>query len=1490
MEDFDLFVDEELDTGSPFDELELAASLPSDIVNHDANLYALTKFDGSAKSFVETQTAAQEKINFDQSSSVFRSIAAAERRDAELRAVGRMGTSFYGLPQESLSNLSGYTRKLLDQKIEDRQRYALEEEAAERLEALRQIDPDRADLVEGNEEATDVALDILAKKLLVQRVVAEREGDVESRNILEYVVDTALGVVPLRASAIRDENVDLPGVGKEFFDKLFAGRRLGSESDALWKLPMDEFSEYLPTVVDKIKNNTGFFGYRNKAGELNVTRELLDVTPSEFETNFWSALDVAGLIPVGKVTSLVKLAGAKGGRTAAKNGLTAIIEGGAASSDDLASVALPKALTPTGSTLSVGVGLSSARDIELAEQALGQLTKNRISPERLTPEELSVAVESTKKEILSSLPKNAVVDFASTPRKITLADKTSVDTLDFTIGKRNGGGWRNQRDASNAAKRYGIGPEGVFRDPGSGQYFIRSTRGVQETGFFSTDISSEGATNVISRNLMGTRQLLDDLTFSQGVEAQTSAQYITRALGDEMKSVMGRLSGDEAKKISDVQKLGMQQQKYFTRTELTDIYLDKYKRAPLPRELDAYSMYVLSNDISYLVRNAHAFRTRFASGFENVDIRSSGLTVSGNGRVRSVSSAQTLESVYDVGSGTRYNSKNPLTSDKAKELDAKGFSVIELETPHRLPDGTSVRFALAKRADFTRSPLNPVQLAYRPGGNVFYRSGSWFAKQARRKFDGDVQILTAPKAFRNGTKNEMSTWVAEQNKALAYIKANPSVTAADLAKHMEDAQFPFDAEEFLDDVARGNISVDEVFEAVEDRRLPSEYYKAGSTFAFNEDTVFEDVYGYMYYSKRGDMLRNAYGETAEVLDPFESLGKSLENVVGLSSFGDFKFASIERWVNTYGKYLDDAGDRTPSYRFMNAGVRSDVPEEIQQKVQASRDAIKRILGYRPELDRQLDRITVHTAEFVAGKDPGLREKFVSSATNWLREKNPVAFLRGWAFDSKLGFLNPAQFVLGLSTAISSIALQPKYAGAAIGSWPVLRAYSLAPDKDALVKHLVKSKAHKAAGFDDAEEFATFLKSVESSGWLDVGKGHSLIGREGSYVNFGALRTVENAREFGRFFFNEGEIANHAIGFRLAWGEVRDTAPNLKPGTPQFQRQVLLRASDYTFNMQKTGDAAWQRGVLSIPTQFFGYMARSWDALLGRQFTAEQKTRLVVAHTLLYGAGAAPVVGFISDLVQQKTGNAPDPSDPFGFIDRGVLDSLLFWASGGDLDVKVGERLSIYGSVNNVLKELFGVSEFSTQSVPEFIGGATAGIWGDILLDAGTVLEYQFAESGSGKNALTREALIDLSKNISTVSNGLKALSIMRYGTYMTNSGGTLAADIPSINAYSVMLTGSQLGVSDQISALKAVTSDRKKTVDEAAAVIRNYRTRYLNEPDNRKTIRESIDFFVGSLPYPIARAALRKANETDRSLEESLSERVEKIKLENELGESDNAS
>ena len=1107
-------------------------------------------------------------------------------------------------------------------------------------------------------------------------------------------------------------------------------------------------------------------------------------------------------------------------------------------------------LNPTPPTQGVVSAVSIAGDVtselEKTQFAIEEFTK-LTQLGRMTDAETQAAVDATINKINNIHSQLEVKDV--TPSEVSLSDSTTVHKVEFTLGS-----FETEEQAADYAASIGRRDSNIIRDD-SGIYSIRTEVPVTETGAY-TDLLNPKATGFLARFVLNSRLIGDSLLGNMAQSAGNTRAKLLRTLSRDYAKVFSTLPGYQREATGQVLAAGENLGKWFTRDQREALYERMWKRPPTTAEHEAYETAVKLNDIEYGLRNDEVYKTKFIQGYESVSFDSGiGSLDRGNARVVADWDISTSERAFNLETQVHYSKANPITDTVKADLREQGYVMVTLDQPLELRDGTVVKAVLAKPSKIKIESLRRDQIGYRQGGHRIYE-GKYFAKQARigAQPDGE-KFFKNPNTYIVGkTKAEVDYWVNRMEQArLAFLDGAS-------ASELNDILPPYiRGEEFISNMENKVFEKDQPFRTMYDREDMPEYHQSNGWTDMRdiEESNVESYLrtnGRLYYSGKGETLRDWQGAQAPTFDPFKTINQSLMNVANLSSMSDYKLSAAERWQNTFGTYLSHK-PTSPMDALRNGVMDPKTPEFIRQQAEAQRDVIKRTLGWRTEYDRQKEIYGRRFAEWVGGDDPySIRDKATAAISTWWNNNNPVQALRGAAFDLKLGLFNVAQLPLQIGTLVAATTLNPKYGFQGMVGLVPLRTFLTKSGTDKMLDTFIERGTHTAAGFSDAAEYKLFMNSAKESGFFDIGGTHLLINDYGPNAAAGILSSEGALRQAGRFWFNEGEVWNRAVAWRIAWGEAKDKG--LTVGSKDFQREVAGRAEDYAFGMSEQSAAYWQKGLLSIPTQFWAYNARMLEAMLGKTFTPQQRARLIIGQTLMFGSAGIPMAPYISEQIKKHNGEAPSLDSVYGFMDRGLLDEVIYHATGAD--IQVSARYGTGSFWTDTIKDMFGSSAFGEKSFMDVAGGATWSIGKagfETLID---VAKYAAAESGAEDIPLTENALMRLASNISLVSNLHKAYLVHQYGTLMTNKGTTIASGIPSQSAWAVAL-GMQPGEVDQVSAMMGYLQDNKDAVEEVTKVITNYRARMINEPQNRADIYEEMNAYIRLQKPDIKIQAMKKA-------------------------------
>lgn len=1409
--------------------------------------------------------------------------------------------------------ISQATSQALNYDIEKAKEAALEEAAIDRITELAAAgDQTTAAAYLNLMEHGDVLqqrADFMTKQLILQREIDRAGSELRDTPFYSHITNFLLSAIPFQKSLSETGLVDIDKEDKGFWDWMLAGDRRRTEAAALWNMSPEDFSKtlrerVLPAVDEKSR---WFFGaYQDDSEQLDLLEGFMH-TPRPLYNNIWNAIDNFGLVGPAELATAGKLGrsipnallgmgarrhaagmAARAARDGALNDVKdALLRTGFETKDDIADALAPDLIKPQTGPVKV-TGWALANEMLERADSIAEGLNRLVQTGRFADEaELNAAKAAyLEREMASNFNEANIMNIDwSDPHR--LIENSAVERVTFTLGKNQSDGWARESAARRYADNTGFADAAVEQIEG-GQWVVKVSRAMPETGAYIDPLQVK-TTNMFSRFLLGARQRSDEFLANR---AQVSENTRNTLLNDLRTQLWREVNVDPASKarVAQMSAFGEANGAWFDNVETANMFYQRtFQRDITEREWRSYNGLRDINDFEYGVRNDTRFKELALRGVETVNIDTSlGYIEQANAFVDEAMTRPVRGRVLNMADGLI---SNDIDEAARVTLRDKGYQLVHLDEPFKLADGREITaVATRKGQHFQREGLRRAQLPYRAGGHRIYED-KYFVKQAYKTvLDNGDTAWKNPNTYIAGTRAEVQEWADVMNAARRQF----ALDEGDLAK-IDDI---FDgrpgyptAEQFVAGMADGTYSKDFDFVGLFDRELPAEYDNVGREWMSEEaedgTTSFLRTNGRLYYSQKGNTaLVDFKGAQAPVLDAYDSVNRAFLNIANLTSFSDYKTTSVNRWANTFGKYIDKNSvpqNATAMQKFLDGKLTKGASRDrVVDAAEDQRQIILRNLGWKTQADMRFEEVSRSFSEFLMGTDPNsLRHSVSRKMVNWVADKNPLQSLRGFAFDLKLGLLNPVQLFLQAGTYMAILAIDPAGATKAVGTNGLLRAFLV---RDDVLKPMIKHGMWKLGGFDSADDFEAFMKVSKASGFLTINEGHSLVNAMGPNSGLSLSdNPVQKAREMSRFFFNEGELINRMTAMRSAWDHTKrafgDNLDNAR--TEDFLNKFTGRSETLAFSMSRSSQAWWQQGPASIPTQFFSYQARMMEMMFGGQLTRGERARLIATQFFLYGAAGIPLAPVLSDMMAAKSGENPKLHTVGGWMDRGAIDNLVN-AFGGP-DVMIGERFGTGGWIGDTIGELMGYSKYGEQNTLDVLGGASWAVASDVFNDFKPYLTYAMAESGGQTGRVpTERDFKNLAMNISSVSNVLKFMMIRNHGQYISTSGNISVDEVPSEAAWFVLLTGSKPGEMDDLAAHMSYLKDRDKVVQEAARVIEQYRSEVFSRPEDHEEIANEINIFVRHLDPSIRQSVLAKARPPSRSMLDSAEERINRIRSQEE--------
>ena len=1002
--------------------------------------------------------------------------------------------------------------------------------------------------------------------------------------------------------------------------------------------------------------------------------------------------------------------------------------------------------------------------------------------------------------------------------------------VNVVLGRKGGnGGFVSSSAAKGQATRMGI-PDPVIFQGVDMQWYIRKQFNVDERNFMAINGEKATQSGPISTFLRSNASLQDEFLQERAVQAGFHQSRYRRIIKGLAKPI-GDLSNKSKLAVEAVWEEGNIAQKWFSPNEFAAAFNRLNKRMPTQAEYLGYKTLQQINDLDYFFLNQDMYLRRSTEGWVTGQVDSADFSVSPTNMkpVKQVTSIDNMV-IHDLGNGQVIEGKATNLATVQERLRS-GEELFKLNDAIDTVDGT-IGYIIGKRGVVKTSALKYNQLNYTAGGHRLY-AGRYFIKQAQLgKTVSGATVIKNPKTFAVArTRGEATEWADRWNDMIdtytKYVK-DPAAMERAMIESLARGGFDDGLEAFEKMVKREKLDGEHRFEVAFDREEPSAYKTLRSRSDVYDQTSpigphesYWETSGRLYYSRKGTPLLGPQEERARFISPFKTATMAIETNARRVSLTNYRITAINSWMKTFGVYLPKNGKSAEANFFSDIALQTG-DSLVKQRAEQLRTVIKRQLGTQSSSQEARGVAVRRFSEWIEGAgDTALKQGTSRVAANIL-SRNPIAAMKGLAFDLKLGLFEPSQLLIQTQTAAAMAFVDPKgFAKFAQDITPIR--WALRNGTDELTSTLAKFTSM------DKPEFKQFMKLLNEQGSMDVGTEMILLER--TQIPIG--NPVQTIRDFGRLPFYEAERINRIAAFRISWRRMRESGISMEDMATSSNRATLANMTDkFSMNMTHASSAAWQEGVLSAATQFLSYQMRFMENVLpfigNKRWTGPEKFRLAASQMALYGATGVPLVGYITDklFVGDPEGRqfAEDNPTVYRLAVGGVIDSFLYAVSGGELDVAFSDRVSVWNGVKQTYQKMWG-TDIGESSFLEMLGGAPLSIAMDLGSDTLDAVRYLQVAAHSERVAVTDVTPLimqSIAENASVYSRATKMYLALKYGQVYSSRTGKAITDVTKPEAFALGLGINPREYIDIGTAFDMIDAS-KQTVKDMSVTLRKLR-------------------------------------------------------------------
>jgi hypothetical protein len=620
---------------------------------------------------------------------------------------------------------------------------------------------------------------------------------------------------------------------------------------------------------------------------------------------------------------------------------------------------------------------------------------------------------------------------------------------------------------------------------------------------------------------------------------------------------------------------------------------------------------------------------------------------------------------------------------------AQGYKLVRFGDPVA-KDGKYIEYAFLHSSDFDELPqfvLN-YKVGYVPKIN---KDAYYFVKSLKRGNlngqPGRVVGQTTERMFKS--RKEAEAYAAREKDVRGTLREmlmseDEAVIAAGHKKLQQLGYHSDEIRDMLEKALKGEINLDvEDLRVMTDRELSQERL----------DQEAAGVGGGLFIGTRAthEITFGLSGEVPKRATAFESLQRNIQHISNYYPRNEWRMGVQQRWLNTahsLGAVPENITDFRTAVNSLQARVgsadRASLAASARWIMDQARIPTKEeewFSQWMRGIAEWIDKPVIENGQIV--KNNFARE-FLSSSLLNLAQKDPYAAARASAFHTLLGWFNPAQLFVQAQGASVAMSIHPE-------SWMKSMQGSFALTTTAFSKNekYIRNVA-KALGMNE-DDFIALKKLYDQTGLTESIK--ATADHAAAAQSYGmTMRAIRQSADKGLMFYRRGELFNRTYSFRTAvdqWLRRNPGKTISDIGKPEL-KEVLDETMHISLNMTRANRAAWQKGALSLPTQFMQIQAKWVEAMWGLfgkntvKLTPQQRQRMLIGQMLTYGAAGVPLGSFGLNYALETMGVKPEDMDEETkkLLNGGVWDGLAYSVFGAN--VELGSRGAIAeGLVRNM---------------------------------------------------------------------------------------------------------------------------------------------------------------------------------------------------------------
>lgn len=568
-----------------------------------------------------------------------------------------------------------------------------------------------------------------------------------------------------------------------------------------------------------------------------------------------------------------------------------------------------------------------------------------------------------------------------------------------------------------------------------------------------------------------------------------------------------------------------------------------------------------------------------------------------------------------------------------------------------------------------------------------------------------------------------------------------------------------------------------------------------------------------------EILFGLNGDKPARLNSFESLTRNIANVSRYASVNQWRLGLEQRWINTANQIFKAKGLENKVTSFQKLSETAETSEEVRF-LNKMHDQIREWQQFPTASERAWDSGVQKMYDWAARKDLDRTKKMIGS----LRGKDPIAMARASAFHSFLGWFNFSQFWVQAQGAAQAAAIGAgKGLSRNFGNSMALTALDVGEvgtKRYEMAAKAVNGVAEKAGM--TADEMKALHRLWEQTGYKDSvlqTADHAAVSRGYGMTSDIIKRTADR----GLMFYRGGELFNRRLSFSTAVRRYMDKN-NIDSYTKigdDALKDIMDDANNMMLNMTKSNRAFWQKGFLSLPTQFMQVTTKFLETASGmnRNFTPAERGRMIAAQIGLYGTAGVPMAGlgvkYASEMMGMTQEDIEKNPGVVKTINDGMWGAMTHWVLGADMELS--SRGSLMRGVSDFIDNWFLQESSVVEKLAGPFGATGTRFWDTFTekMRPFTTSDWSNIDFEDGAELMTAPIL----DTISTWRNIEKAAYMEKLDAIYSKSGRVLdTRDYSLTEEWMQRLGFSHSAVSDiyELEALTQANDSLVKNITDAA--------------------------------------------------------------------------